>query len=181
MNKLAGVAVFAATLGVALLVTSYYNPRPRPAPPTVVVVNAPPPPPPPAQRTKVTHKVQLVTLDMEARRSHTTLTVEHEPGANAPEKLWVCTGFFVPGGSEEYPTEPVLVEKPFASGRRATLTVTAACHWCGQRGVPAAGFYANAVVSTISADDALHDHVSGQHKIGDATPVTVEEGRRKSR
>ena len=183
MKKLAGAAVFVVTLGVALLVTNYYDRRPS-APPPPAPRAAPPPaedaPPPALSQAEVTHEVRLVTLDMGARKSHTTLTVEHEPGAPAPEKLWVCTGFFVPGGSV-FCDAPVLVEKPFASGRRATLTVSAECGWCGRRDVPAAGYYADVKVSAVSAADATIEHVNGPRKLVGVTPVVVEEGRRGAR
>ena len=185
MKKLAGAAVFVVTLAVALIVTSYYNPRPATPPPQLAedVPPAWPDPPPPAPRAEVTYKVRLVTLDVAARRSHATLVVEHAPDAPAPERLWVWAGFFVPGdaGGEVFAGEPVRVEKPFASGSRAVVNVSAACPWCGQRDAPAAGYYAHVNVSTVSASDARLEDAGVSRDLSRATQVVVEEGRRKTR
>ena len=95
--------------------------------------------------------------------------------------MWV--GFFVPGdaGGEVFAGEPVLVEQPFASGNRATLNVTAACPWCGQRDAPAAGYYAHVNVSTYSAADARLEDEQVSRELSKATQVSVEEGRRMTR
>ena len=190
MKKLAGVAVFVVTLGVALLVTRYYAPRPEPPPePPFAPIAADPPlfpesPPPPPSRSKVTHKVQLVTLDVAARKSHTTLLLERAADAPAPERLWVWAGFFLPGDArgEVFSGAPVLVEKPFAGGAsRAAVNVTGACPWCGQRDAPAAGYYARVNVSTESAADARLEDEEVSRDLSTATQVVVEEGRRRGR
>jgi hypothetical protein len=189
MKKLAGVAVFVVTLVVALLVTRYYAPRPEPPPPPIAPIAADPvlfpePPPPPPSRAKVTYKVQLVTLDVAARKSHATLVLERAPEAPAPERLWVWAGFFVPGdaGGEVFAGAPVLVEKPFAGGAtRATVNVTGACPWCGQGDAPAAGYYARVNVSAESAADAQLADEEVSRVLSTATQVVVEEGRRRSR
>ena len=190
MKKLAGVAVFVVTLVVALLVTRYYAPRPEPPPPPPIAPIAadpvlfPEPPPPLPSRSKVDYKVQLVTLDVAARKSHATLVLERAPGAPAPERLWVWAGFFVPGdaGGEIFAGAPVSVEKPFAGGAtRATVNVTGACPWCGQGDAPAAGYYARVNVSDESAADAQLEDEEVSRDLSTATQVVVEEGRRRSR
>lgn len=188
MKKLAGAAVFLVALGVALLVTSYYDPRP--VVPTLTLDPQPddtptsrPAFPPPTRGTRVTYKAQLVTLDAAARKSHTTLVVEHAPDAPAPERLWVWTGFFVPGdaGGELFAGEPAVVVNPFASGNRVTVSVSADCQWCGRRDAPAAGYYARVNVSPVSAADARLEDERVSRDITKATPVTVEQGRRRAR
>ena len=185
MKKLAGVAVFVVTLVVALLVTRYYAPRPEPTPQFPTAGNTMHRPVPrPVAPSKITHKVQLVTLDVAARRSHATLVLERAPDAPAPERLWVWAGFFVPGdaGGEIFSGAPVLVEKPFAGGAtRATVNVTGACPWCGQGDAPAAGYYARVNVSDESAADAQLEDEEVSRDLSTATQVTVEEGRRRSR
>lgn len=191
MKKLAGVAVFVVTLGVALLVTRYYAPRPEPPPPPPIapiaadpVLFPEPPPPPPPSRAKVTYKVQLVTLDVAARKSHATLVLERAPDAPAPARLWVWAGFFMPGDArgEVFSGAPVSVEKPFAGGAtRATVNVTGACPWCGQGDAPAAGYYARVNVSDESAADAQLADEEVSRDLSTATQVVVEEGRRRSR
>lgn len=188
MNRLAGAAVFVVTLVVALLVTNYYHRRPEPPPPTHATAVADPPlipesSPSTPSRSKVNYKVRLVTLDVAARWSHTTLTLEQPPDADPPAKLWVWVGFFVPGeaGGEVFAGEPVMVSNPFASGDGATLSVTADCRWCGRRDAPAAGYYAHVNVSTVSAADARLEDGQVGRDITKATPVTVEQGRRGTR
>ena len=188
MKKLAGVAVFVVTLVVALLVTRYYAPRPEPPPPPVAPIAADPvlfpeSPPLPPSRSKVTYKVQLVTLDVAARKSHATLVLERAPDAPAPERLWVWAGFFVPGDArgEVFAGEPVVVEKPFAGATRATVNVTGACPWCGQGDAPAAGYYARVNVSDESAADAQLEDEEVSRDLSTATQVVVEEGRRRGR
>lgn len=187
MSKFAGAAIFVVTLAVALLATSYYNrryapPPPQPPPAATPAEQAPTPAAtPPAWHKEILHKVRLVTLDVAARKSHTKLTVEHYPSAPAPERLWVWVAFFAPGDAagEVFAGEPVLVEKPFAtaSAHRTTIDVTAACPWCGRRGVPAAGYYARVRVSAVSAEDARLADVDVSRDLATAVPVTVEEGR----
>ena len=189
MKKLAGVAVFVVTLVVALLVTRYYAPRPEPPQPPIAPIAADPvlfpePPPPLPSRSKVDYKVQLVTLDVTARKSHATLVLERAPNAPAPERLWVWAGFFVPGdaGGEVFAGAPVVVEKPFAGGAtRSTVNVTGACPWCGQGDAPAAGYYARVNVSDESAEDARLEDEEVSRDLSTATQVVVEEGRRRSR
>ena len=192
MMKLAGAAVFFVALVVALLITKYYGPQqpappqPPPAPPDIVDNFPPPPPPPPPPtmtRQQITHKVQLVTLDMAARKSFTTLVLERDRNLPAPERVWVWTAFFVPNGArgQVYAGEPVLVEKPFASGERATVNATGACPWCGAPGAPTGGYYARVNVSTESATAARLDESAVSRDLSTATNVVVEEGRKRSR
>lgn len=181
MKKLAGAAVFVVTLVVALLVTSYYN-RPRPVVPTITL-DPPAADTPPEPRPEGSHYAQLVTLDVAARKSHTTVVVQHARGARPPERLWVWTGFFVPGDrrGRVFAGEPVLVEPSFGWDGRAAVKVTAACPWFGQRDAPAAGYYAQVNVSTVSAAEARLEDEQVSREPSKATPVTVEEGRPGSR
>ena len=59
-----------------------------------------------AQVPHVRYRAQLVSLDFINRQSYTTLKLVRLPDGPVPDKLWVCTSFFVP----EYP------QKEWSSG-----------------------------------------------------------------
>lgn len=185
MKKLGAVAVFVVTLAVAILVTKYYGPQPAPPqpPPVPPVGVGTIPPPPPVRQPQVTHKAQLITLDLAARKSHATLVLERERGRPAPERIWVWTAFFVPDDARGriFSGAPVELRDPFAFGDRVTVNVTGACPWCGEKDSPANGYYARFNISTESAAAARLGDEEVSRDISTATPVVVEEGRKKTR
>jgi hypothetical protein len=185
MKKLAAFGVFVVTLILALLVTSYYRPRtdpPTPEPPhsPPVIETVAPPPPPAAQ---VTHKVQLITVDVASRRFYTTVFLERDRNQPAPEKVWVWTAFFVPGDKtgKIYAGDPVELRQPFESVDRITVSPNGACPWCREKGAPASGYYARVNISTESAEDARLADADVSRDISTATPVVIEGERAKDR
>ncbi|MGH9901464.1 MAG: hypothetical protein ACRD68_06575, partial [Pyrinomonadaceae bacterium] len=156
-KNLTGVAVFVLALVAAVVVTHFYSQPSVPVPPAVTT---PPPAFPPAARTPppapAFHKASLVSLDFARKKSYTTLALERDPSRPAPERLWVWTYFFAPdaAGRKHWAGEPVEVREPFAGGDRATVTVTAACAWCGDSSAPTRGYYARVNVSAESGDAA---------------------------
>ena len=130
----------------------------------------------------VSYKVQLVSVDFINRESYTTLRLKRERGAPAPDSLWVYTSFFVP----EYPNKswsgsPVELREPFAEGDKVSLTVTAACPWCGDANAPRAGYYARVQVSTVSSEAAARRDQDFDPDIKTATPVLVQVERKPRR
>lgn len=197
LKKLAGVGAFAVALVLAVVVNNFYNerygtppPDTPPAPPTAVVVPvepaAPAPPPIPATSPRVFHRAKLITLDYSTRESYTMLELELDASREAPERVWIATYFFVPGGDggvrRIWGGEPVEVALPFTGGGRTTVTmnVAAPLTWAREPGAPQSGYYARVRVSTESADDARVRRGEFDFNITDAVPVVVQGAPRSS-
>ena len=182
-----GVVAFVVALGAAILITKYYTlpPPPPPAAPPAAPAEAPAPPtnPPPApDAPQVSFKPQMITLDLAARQSHTTLTVERDPARPAPSRLWVRTYFFsTEAVGKVWVGEPVEIKEPLAGARRATVTATAACPWCSDRSAPRGGYYARVVVSADSKGAARVDDAKVDTNISTAEPVVVQEAAKGQR
>lgn len=196
LKKLAGVGAFAVALVLAVVVNNFYNERygtppadTPPAPPAAVIVPVEPgsitPAPPPLPATsppRVSHRAKLITLDYSARESYTTLELERDASRAAPQRVWVATYFFVPGGGggagarRIWGGEPVEVALPFAGGGRTAVTtnVAAPLTWAREPGAPKDGFYARVVVSTESADAARVRPGEFDFNLTDAVPVVVQ-------
>lgn len=182
-KMLAGFAAFVLAMAAAVAVTKFYaarTPAPPPTPPPAATPPAPPAPPAPAPAdapaTQVFFTPKLITLDLAARKSHTTLSVERDPARPTPERLWVRTYFFSSEGEPNTMREGEAVEiaRPFADGDRAALVATAACGWCGEASAPRGGYYARVAVSTESKEAARLDETRLSFDIKTATPVVVE-------
>lgn len=186
-KSLAGILAFAVALAAAILVTKYYaTPDPPPTPPSPAApspaptVESPSPPAPPAAvgATQLSFKPQMVTLDLAAKQSHTTLAVERDPARPLPEKIWVRTYFFsTEAKGKIWSGDAVEIQKPFAGGgSRANVNVTAACAWCGDGRAPRGGYYARVVLSAESKEATRVSDDKVDTNISTATPVVVQEG-----
>jgi hypothetical protein len=132
----------------------------------------------------LSYKARLVTLDYASGKTHTRLVLECPPARRAPERVWVWTYFFVPGGEREHQFwagEPVEIKSPFTEGKRADIVADAACSWCNDARAPQEGFYARVHVSTESAASARLRPEELDYNLSTATPVVVEGTRRSSR
>ena len=174
---LAGVATFAVALGLATVLTEYFTPSSVMIPPVPLVEPAPPRPARDRSARSVPHKVQLVSLDFNAAKTYTTLTLEREPDPSQPEpeRVWVRTYFFAPDdkNGSTWSSDAVEFRQPFAHGNRATLTATSRGRWCEDPSVPRCGLYAVVEVSTVSAGPALPPSKMTLY-IADATSVLVQ-------
>jgi hypothetical protein len=185
MKKLAGLLAFAVALAGAIVLTQYYATRtPTPAtpqPPAPVIVPAPVVP---AANTNapVTFKMQLVTLDFDAKKAHVTLTLERDPARPAPESVWVWAYFFTPEASGRYCAgEPVEVRRPFDTGSRASVNVDIKVADCPAPRTPSSTYYARINVSTESAFAARLGEQRISYDITQASPVTIEGAQPKKR
>lgn len=136
-----------------------------------------------AESQSVSYHVQIVSVDFINRESYTSLSLKRERGAPAPDSLWVYTSFFVP----EYPNKswsgsPVELREPFSEGDEvSSITVTAACPWCGDANAPRAGYYARVRVSTVSSEAAARRDEDFDPDIKTAIPVLVQVERKPRR
>jgi hypothetical protein len=183
LKKLAGIVVFVGALAGAVVLTKYYG---RPAPtedvPRTVATSAPAEATDAPVSAPVVFKPQLVTLDFEGRKSHTTLVLERDRTRPAPERLWVWTYFFSPGagGERKYCAgEPVEVRQPFATGDRATVTLDAPATPCEEPRDASSTYYARVNVSAESAFAARLSESKISYDVTSATPVVVQGVSRK--
>ncbi|MGH9942289.1 MAG: hypothetical protein ACRD9R_08025 [Pyrinomonadaceae bacterium] len=181
-KNLAGFSVSLVTLCAAIFLTRFLlflvSPMPQLAPDTRTVITCGLSP---AVEEEIGRAVQLITLDREAYRAYTKLTLTRDAdGPPAPERVWVWTYFFTPDGRKTWAAEPVEVRDPFRdNSHRATVTVSSACHWCDDVDTPAHGYYAGVRVSTVSKYAAALPNGSLDFDITRAAQVVVEGGRRK--
>lgn len=182
LKKLTGIIVFVAVLAGAVALTKYYG-RPEPAEVGTETPPAPPAPPPApdAPAAPVVFKPQLVTLDFASRKSHTTLVLERDPSASAPQKVWVWTYFFTMGERKYCAGEPVEVRWPSAESRSEKVTVEAPASSCAEPRDASTTFYARVNVSTESAFAARLSESKISYDLTSATPVVVQGLARKPR
>jgi hypothetical protein len=186
-KTLAGIVAFAIALGAAVLITRHYAPPPAPPPPApAAAAPAPEAPPPPARGASgISHEAQLITLDFEAKRSHTTLALERDPARPAPERLWVRTYLFTKDGSAAGYAVcgglPVEVRRPFVEGNRKTLTVTTWAAKCREPSDPAGTYYARVNVSAESPGAAELGALPENYNIATGSPVVLQKGQGGSR
>lgn len=188
MGKLAGLLVFVVVLVGAIALTRYYTSRPEPPPkPPAAPAAAASPAAPSDERTEgssapVVFKPQSITLDFETGKSRTTLALERDASRPAPESVWVWTYFFTPDGERAYCAgEPVEVRQPFATGDRATITVTASAADCRAPSPALYAMYARVNVSTESAFAARLSERQISYDTASATPVVLQNARRGGR
>ncbi len=184
LKKLIGVVVFVAALAGAVVLTKYYG-RPEP---TEVRTDNPPIPrdanmnvsaTPPA--APVVFKPQQITLDFASKKSHTTLLLERDPSAPAPQKVWVWTYFFTAGERKYCAGDPVEVRWPSAESRSERVTVEAPAASCAEPRDASTTFYARVNVSTESAFAARLSESKISYDLTSATSVVVQGVGRKAR
>ena len=181
---------FIAALGAGLLLTALLIR-------SVSVFNAPPSvtPLPPTSRIERTggtpstpqafYKPLEVTLDFEARKTYTTLTLAPDKGwPAAPRKLWVRTRFFAADGAarEGWWTEAVEVDRP-TDGEAETITVTAPSPLRDEGRARGANLYARVYVFDEPGDvpPSIEHGARIDNDLADATPVVVQFSREESR
>jgi hypothetical protein len=121
------------------------------------------------------YRVQLVSLDFEARKSYTTLTLDRDLSQPVPESLWVRTYFFRPGEARAgWSTDTVEFKHPFRNGNTATLTAAALCRWCDQAPASANGYYARVQISVPYVKDVLPQDELTDDDLKTAFPVLVQ-------
>ena len=127
-------------------------------------------------------RVQLVSLDFEARKSYTTLTLDRDLDQPVPESVWVRTYFFRPGEARAgWSTEAVELQHPFRNGNTITLTAVAQCRLCDQALASANGYYARVQISVPSGKDVLTRDELTDDDLKTAFPVLVQNKRGSSR
>ena len=180
MKKLAGLLAFAVALACAILITQYYKkPATPPAPPTPPVPAATQAPPAPPANVPVTFKTQLITLDLPLKRAGMTLSLERDPSAPAPERVWVWAYFFTQESPGKYcEGGPVEVKKPFDAGGRASFTVVLPVTNCPAPKSPSTTYYARVNVSAESAFAARLPEQRISYDITQASPVTLQGARK---
>lgn len=187
VKSLAGIAAFVVALGAAIFITKFYSTPDAPPPPPPPVAPSPAPAPTaqadaPEGPSSVSHKARMITLDLAARKTHTTLSIERDPSAPAPERLWVRTYFFsTEAAGKVWSGDAVEILRPLSGGTRATVTATAACTWCGETGAPRGGYYARVVVSAVSKEATRLSEGRLDFDISKSTPVVVQEGAKNRR
>jgi len=198
LKKLTGLLVFVLALAGAIALTKYYASRQspavpeRPAPPPDAPPNVPPPPPPfdsseqqggpgaPSPNAAVSFEVRNAILNFETGKSHLTLQLTRDPARPEPEKIWVWAYFFTndAGGERRYCSgEPIEVRRPFATGARETINVTADAGACPRPVAPTTNYYARVNVSAESAFAARLSERRISYDISSATPVVVQGAR----
>ena len=178
MKKLAGLLAFAVALACAILITQYYTKKPAPPPtppPVAPVAPVAPSAPPVGANVPVTFKTQLATLDLASKKASVTLSLERDPSAAAPERLWVWAYFFTQETAGKYcEGGPVEVKSPFASGARASVTVELTVKGCPAPRTPSTTFYARVNVSTESSFAARLTEQRISYDISQASSVVVK-------
>ena len=178
-KMLAGGGVFILTLCAAIFGTRYLMTL-APTPPGANANVMSQPLNPGTSAARVTHRVQLITLERQSQRAYTKLTLERDEGAPAPTRVWVWTYFFTPHDKarRSWSSEPIEVREPFRDGsHRITVTVNSSCHWCDDASASAAGrssYYARVNVSTESKDAAALRDEQLNLDIVSAAPVVVQ-------
>jgi hypothetical protein len=185
LKKLIGVVVFVAALAGAVVLTKYYG-RPEPTEvkrenPATGVTNMNVSMTTPVVPVPVVFKPQQITLDFESKKSHTTLLLERDPSAPAPQKVWVWTYFFTSGERKYCAGEPVEVRWPSAESRSERVTVEAPAASCAEPRDASTTFYARVNVSTESAFAARLSESKISYDLTSATPVVVQGLGRKAR
>lgn len=162
------ITALCAAFGAAILLVYLLTPLPRPA--------ARPYTPRPFNLAEdLSADVSLVTLDRESGRIYVRLNLLSYRHPSAPESLWVRTYFFTPENSARrvWASTPVELERPFAAGRGAGVTVAAPCHWCADKDAPLSGYFARV---QLYADGGQTPLPSGEEffDITTAAPVVVQ-------
>lgn len=169
-QALARLTVFLGTLVLALFVTRLFLTPPRPAFAPVAPAPVNPDAPP-----LVSNRVQGVMLDRAHAQTFTQLTIERDPRAPAPERVWVWTYLFTPDEPRAHflACDPIEVQRPFARGDSTPHIVIAPCGWCQRATAPRGNFYARVVVTTqpVTANHLLINQTDTD--IRTATPVVV--------
>jgi hypothetical protein len=179
LKNLAGVLTFLTVFGLSTVVTKYLHTplhaavnvsRVVPASPETFVQQT--------ATSPVSYRVQLVSLDFEAQKSYTTLTLNRDRNQPAPESLWVRTYFFRPDGSRvAWATDIVEFHQPFKNGNTVALTAAAPCSWCDESLAPGAAYYARVQISTRAVNDPLLHGKIVDDDIATALPVLVQNRR----
>ncbi|MBA3441158.1 MAG: hypothetical protein H0T92_14945 [Pyrinomonadaceae bacterium] len=182
LTKLARVAVFLVTLGVAVAITNYYDLPSR----TIIKVSEPTSALIPAFNSSsesVPYKAQIISLDFEKQKCFTTLTIKREGSGPPPDRLWVWTYFFAPDDRSQkiWASDPVEIREPFVNGDKAIITATALCGWCAERGTPRTGYYARVQISTESSEASRLAEEQTNRGILGAVPVLVQSASRTTR
>lgn len=129
-------------------------------------------------------RVELISLDREAGRSHTRLRLRLVGGSLPPEKLWVRTHFFNPSApSLRIPAgDPVPLARPFdGGGTTASVVVTSSCTWCDDADAPEGGYFANVEIYEHNYDERPYTLGSQFVDLTTAVPVVVHADRAQSR
>ena len=179
LKNLAGVLTFLTVFGLSTAVTKYlHTPLHAAVNVSRVVPSSPETFAPQTAAGPAAYQVKLVSLDFEAQKSYTTLTLNRDLNQPAPESLWVRTYFFRPDGSRiAWSTDMVEFQRPFKNGNVVTLTAAAPCSWCDHSIVPNSGFYARVQISTQSVNDPLLHEKVVDDDITTAVPVLVQTER----
>ena len=185
LKKLIGVVVFVAALAGAVVLTKYYG-RPEPTEVKTVTEVLPQADPKlstttPAAPSPVVFKPQQITLDFASKKSHTTLLLERDPSAPAPQKVWVWTYFFTAGERKYCAGEPVEVRWPSAESGSERVTVEARAASCAEPRDASTTFYARVNVSTESAFAARLSESKISYDLTSATPVVAQGRGRRAR
>ena len=178
MKKLAGLLAFAVALACAILITQYYTKKTAPPPtppPAQPVAPVAPAAPPAGANAPVVFKAQLATLDIAAKKASVSLSLERDPSAAAPERVWVWGYFFTQESPGKYcEGGPVEVKRPFDAGARARVTVELPVTNCPAPRTPSTTFYARFNVSTESSFAARLTEQRINYDITQASPVTLK-------
>ncbi|HEX8069600.1 MAG TPA: hypothetical protein VF546_06595 [Pyrinomonadaceae bacterium] len=167
LKLIARPLIFLVTLTAALLCVRLLTTRPADTqPPAPPVVTAAPP-------GVLANQAVQVVFDAVRGRTYTQVTVERDPRAPAPERLYVFTHLYTSTGPEYmlWGGPPLSVRRPFAHGDRVTLTAEGPCDWCAEAVAARGNLYARVLVSTESDPPAER---LGDLDIKTATPVVVE-------
>jgi hypothetical protein len=169
-KHLAGLALFSVILGSAIFINHFLNV------PNVAIASAPLQLPFSVTKEKsrlIGYEVKQVSLDFVNKKSYTVLTLKHQPGQPAPEKLRVTTFFFSP----DYPggvwTSKAEIPQPFAQSDETDLVATAFCGLSLHSDTPRAGYFARVYVSTADADNSYPPDAQFSRDIRTAFPVVV--------
>ena len=183
LKNLAGVLTFFAVFGLSIAVIKFlHTPFSMVAPVSRVAPSSAPIFDPQTASGLASYRVQLVSLDFEARKSYTTLTLDRDLNQPVPESLSVRTYFFRPGEARGgWFTEAVEFQHPFRNGNTVTLTAAAQCRWCDQALASANGYYARVQISIPSGKDVLTRDELTDDDLKTAFPVLVQNKRSSSR
>ncbi|HEX8650475.1 MAG TPA: hypothetical protein VF708_06515 [Pyrinomonadaceae bacterium] len=175
-KNLAGVLTFFAVFGLSIAVIKFIHTpfgtvvRGSRAAPSSARIFAPQ-----TASGLASYRVQLVSLDFEARKSYTTLTLDRDLNQPVPESVWVRTYFFRPGEARAgWSTEAVEFQHPFRNGNTVTLTAAARCGWCDQALASTNGYYARVQISIPSGKDVLTRDELTDDDLKTAFPVLVQ-------
>lgn len=162
-KHLAGFILFSLILG-SIIFINYFLTLPEATIPPVqtrqLLVEA-------MENTRLTYKVQQVSLDFASERGYTSLRIKLRSGQPAPESIWVTTHYFSPeiyGSGWSSTTE---IRHPFAAGDEFDFVAMAPWERGTSPKIPGVSYFAHVNVSSWQSD------VKVRRDMTTAMPVVV--------